>query len=187
MLPASVLSPVSLVLIARAFLGGLLLFSGVQKLSSFSHFCKIFGAYEIVSTRFVKASAFVVSITEILVGAFLVVGFCVWLMAAVASLLLLLFAGAMWINLLRGRTWLSCGCFGPLGARIHWSLVLRNLILVGIATVTLLYTPRVVFGEPLRLDLSTFCAAAALLLFAGMTLVLDLVSLEHANLDRGAN
>jgi len=53
--------------------------------------------------------------------------------------------------------------------------------------VLLSRSPRVVVGEPLRLDMSTLCAIVALLLFAGGTLVLELTSLESTNSVRGPN
>jgi len=187
MLQANGSFPVSLIFTTRAFLAGLFAISGVQKLSSLPRFNEIVRSYEIIPPRLVKLSAFVIATTEILVAAFLVVGFCVQLAATFASLLLILFAVAMGINLIRGRNWLSCGCFGPLGTRIHWTLVLRSLLLVGIATVLLSRSPRVVVGEPLRLDMSTLCAIVALLLFAGGTLVLELTSLESTNSVRGPN
>jgi len=179
--------PVSLILTARALLAALFAISGIQKLCSLPRFNDILRAYEIIPPRLVKVSAVVIAAAEILVAVFLGVGFCVPLAAMLASVLLILFAAAMGINLIRGRHWLSCGCFGALGTRIHWSLVLRNVLMVGIATVPLFQSPRVVAGEPLRLDLSTLCAVVALLLFAGGTLVLNLSSLERANSVRGPN
>jgi hypothetical protein len=48
-----------------------------------------------------------------------------------ASALLALFAVAMGINLLRGRTHIDCGCFdSTLKQPLRWSLVLRNAVLV---------------------------------------------------------
>jgi uncharacterized membrane protein len=54
------------------------------------------------------------------------------LAAWVLMLLLLAFAAAMALNLLRGRSDIDCGCFiGLLKQRISWPLVIRNLALVG--------------------------------------------------------
>lgn len=50
--------------------------------------------------------------------------------AVAAAGLLLLFAGAMAINLMRGRRDIDCGCHGGLvRSRIAWPLVGRNLVL----------------------------------------------------------
>jgi len=52
-----------------------------------------------------------------------------------AALLLLLYAGAMAINVLRGRTQIDCGCAGSHSARttISWWLVVRNILLATLA------------------------------------------------------
>lgn len=47
-----------------------------------------------------------------------------------SATLFLLYAGAMGINLARGRHDIDCGCGGPDGRQtLHWALVLRNLLL----------------------------------------------------------
>lgn len=48
--------------------------------------------------------------------------------AVLAAFLLVAYAGAMAINLLRGRTEIDCGCGGP-GQPIGWALAARNLVL----------------------------------------------------------
>jgi hypothetical protein len=54
-----------------------------------------------------------------------------------AIALLLLYAGAMALNLMRGRTSIDCGCGGP-GQAISWTLVGRNAVLAGVAALALL-------------------------------------------------
>jgi len=53
----------------------------------------------------------------------------------VAAALFALYALAMSVNLLRGRSDVDCGCGGPYAARqtISWSLVIRNLVLTVVA------------------------------------------------------
>jgi hypothetical protein len=59
--------------------------------------------------------------------------------ALAAAILLTLFAGAMAINLGRGRREIDCGCFATvLRQRLSWPLVVRNLLL---ATLALLVVP----------------------------------------------
>jgi hypothetical protein len=83
--------------------------------------------------------------------------------ALAAAVLLALFAGAMAINLMRGRRDIDCGCFATvLRQHLSWPLVLRNLLLAGLAL-------SVVPGMNARglgwLDLVTVgCASAALVL-----------------------
>jgi uncharacterized membrane protein len=82
--------------------------------------------------------------------------------AALLILLLLAFAAAMAINLLRGRSGIDCGCFiGGQKQRISWPLVARNLVLAGFG-LTLLGAGT---GRPLAaLDWLTIAAAAGSLL-----------------------
>jgi Methylamine utilisation protein MauE len=54
--------------------------------------------------------------------------------ALAAAALLALFAGAMAINLGRGRRDIDCGCFATvLRQRLSWPLVVRNLLLAALA------------------------------------------------------
>src|SRR4029453_3127867 len=55
-----------------------------------------------------------------------------------AAALLVLYAGAMAINLVRGRRHIDCGCVGPAARRpIGGWLVVRNLVLAGVALAAL--------------------------------------------------
>ena len=51
---------------------------------------------------------------------------------ALTVLMLLIYAAAMSINLLRGRSQISCGC-GAESQLLSWPLVARNIVLVGAA------------------------------------------------------
>src|SRR5262245_1519036 len=56
-----------------------------------------------------------------------------------AALLLALYAGAIALNLARGRRWLDCGCLGPaLRQPISGALVARNALLAAAALACLL-------------------------------------------------
>jgi len=54
------------------------------------------------------------------------------------TLLLSVYAGAILINLLRGRTWMDCGCLGTEGEGLSYWLVFRNLTLLAILLVALI-------------------------------------------------
>ena len=47
------------------------------------------------------------------------------------SLLLAIYAAGILINLLRGRTWMDCGCLGSSGEGLSYWLVTRNLVMLG--------------------------------------------------------
>jgi putative oxidoreductase len=59
-----------------------------------------------------------------------------------AAAALLVFAGAITINLVRGRR-IECGCFSTVSPRsIGWSLVLRDLLLVLLAIIVIAAAPQ---------------------------------------------
>lgn len=93
--------------------------------------------------------------------------------AAGLALLLLLFAGAMAVNLLRGRRDISCGCWGARSSRISWGKVAANLA-VAVTALLLAYTAPALAGPSAptagtagRLALAG--GAAVLFLVAGAT------------------
>ena len=51
------------------------------------------------------------------------------------ALLIAVYGGAITLNLLRGRSWIDCGCGG--GEQLSWMLVVRNLVLTGFALLPL--------------------------------------------------
>ena len=65
---------------------------------------------------------------EALLAVSLLVPMVAHVAAWVAAALLLVYAGAMAVNLVRGRKDLDCGCGGP-SARISWKLVVRNALM----------------------------------------------------------
>jgi len=59
--------------------------------------------------------------------------------ALVLIVLLGVFTGAIAINLVRGRTDIDCGCFGPaLRQRLSWRLLLRNGALLALLAIALM-------------------------------------------------
>jgi hypothetical protein len=81
-------------------------------------------------------------------------------------MLLVLFTGAIGINLMRGRTDIDCGCFGPaLRQQLSGWLLLRNLFLMILAT-TLLLPENGRQIEPLDLATIVLGAATMVILYA---------------------
>ena len=103
-----------------------------HKLSDFDVFKASFADYEILPSSLVAPTALILVLAE---GA-IVVGLVVPLtrtVAAIAALMLLvLYGGAIAVNLRRGRYTIDCGCGGS-GQGLSWFLVARNAILAGIA------------------------------------------------------
>lgn len=87
--------------------------------------------------------------------------------SAASAALLLLYASALAVNLLRGRTDMSCGCrFGGTD-RISWWLVARNLLLCGAAVTAGLPAGARALG-PADYGVAVMAALAAVLLYLCM-------------------
>ena len=99
------------------------------------------------------------------------------LLAGVATAVLMLgYGAAMTTNLLRGRSWIDCGCGG--GEQLSWVLVGRNGVLAAIALVTLAITDP---GTPGWVDLAVsvpVLAAAACLYLATGTLLANAAAMR---------
>jgi hypothetical protein len=89
-----------------------------------------------------------------------------------AAALLVVYAAAIAVNLVRGRRWIDCGCGGPGGRRaLHGSLVARNLVVAAaLAATALAPGPRALVA----LDALTVGAGvtALALLYAGADVAL---------------
>ncbi len=149
-------------LAARWLLAAVFAVALAHKLSSVTTFEAIVRDYRLLPGSAVPAAARLVVALEILVVAGLATGFKLAWAAALALLLLTAYAGAMAMNLARGRRDIDCGCFGPAagGSRHYLSgwLLLRNLVLATLAL--LLFLP--VGGRELgALDVTGIAAAAA--------------------------
>lgn len=87
-----------------------------------------------------------------------------WLGATGLSVLLLMYAFAMGISLIRGRTEIECGCGGS-SHPVSWLLVLRNLVLASLAAITALQSVP---------GISVKALVVALLAGAGLWLIYNL-------------
>jgi hypothetical protein len=186
MLDSSSSFPIDPLLAVRAFLVFLFGISGTQKRFSQVRFREIVTAYAVVEPRFVGLLAAMITVLELAVAIFLTVGPYVRAASAGALLLLLLFATAMTTNLIRGRQWIDCGCFGATSTRISWNLVIRNIALAALAA-PILFSNSGSIAEPLRASLSTLCGMAGVLWIVVVTHLVDLSSMAHPHKDKGAN
>ena len=121
--------------------------------------------YRLLPQPLVSPASTVLPIAEMAVGSALLMGLTPAPVLA-AMLLLALFAGAMAINILRGRRHIHCGCGRPeLHQALGWPLVARNLLLVALIAPRLLATPPLGPGE------TAMAAAGGLLLFLAYALL----------------
>ncbi len=115
-------------------LAALWLVAGAHKLLAFDAFLEVLADYRLVPARMTGVSAAAVVGVELGIGIGLLVQASRDLALAGSAIVLVIYAGAIALNLLRGRRFIDCGCAGftgrqPLGA---WP-VTRNLLLAVMA------------------------------------------------------
>jgi uncharacterized membrane protein YphA (DoxX/SURF4 family) len=155
-------------LASRFALAAVFLGAGLAKLVRPAEFAGAVDAYRLVPAALVRPLATWLPRLEVAAAALLALGVASRPAALAALALLLGFAAAIAVNLLRGRT-IDCGCLGTAAPRrIGWPLVARNLVLAGMALLVAAAAPRVLAlpgpladGRPSGLDAGR-CAAVAL-------------------------
>lgn len=122
----------------RILLGLTLLVPAVGKLRHWSAFHGVVAAYRIGPSWMVAPLAIMIPIAEVISGLALVAGIGTRLAAVAAFGLLLVFALAMAVNLLRGRAYIDCGCFQSSQRQsLDWRLVARNGVLCMLALLVM--------------------------------------------------
>ncbi|WP_136162682.1 MauE/DoxX family redox-associated membrane protein [Sphingomonas flavalba] len=130
-----------LLLLARAALGGLMLAAALHKLSEPARFADAVDGYRLVPAPLIRPTAWAIMLAEL--AAALAVLWPVgeaWRagLGGVAGLMLA-YAAAMAINLLRGRSNVDCGCLGFGAAkRIRWAMVGRGGALAAVSALVAL-------------------------------------------------
>lgn len=104
--------------------------SAMHKLRSVSRFEAVLDSYRLVPQSILAVVAMVVPIMELALAIGLLIPQLRIAAALAASSLLLAYAIAMAVNILRGNVLLDCGCsFGSARQGVSWGLVWRNLLL----------------------------------------------------------
>jgi putative oxidoreductase len=105
-----------MLLVLRAFLGGVLLYAAALKLQDPQQFAFAIRAYQIIpegAKHLVTLGTFVVPWLELIVGGMLVIGLWGRAAAIVGAGLMALFVYAVWSVIARDLN-VTCGCFGKL-------------------------------------------------------------------------
>jgi len=114
----------------RLLLGGLFIFAAWDKVLHPQGFAMSVRAYKMIPFSLSNLFALVVSWSELIAGAMLLLGILPRKAAAALFLLLAAFTVAISTVLLRGMV-VDCGCFGSEGgAATSWLLILRNVALL---------------------------------------------------------
>lgn len=110
-------------------IGALFLVAGVAKLRAHDAFLSTLASYRLLPEGLYESTAWALAITETGVALLLFSGVGAFVGSLVAAALLVVFACAMAVNVLRGRTDLSCGCTpGVAGDKLSWGVVLRTVL-----------------------------------------------------------
>jgi hypothetical protein len=113
--------------------------SAAMKFADLAMFESALANYRLLPRAFEPLAAYLVPVGEGGCAAGLLFAATRSVGAAVLIVLLAAFAGAIAINLSRGRTNIDCGCFGPmLRQPLSAWLVVRNLVLMALAAALLL-------------------------------------------------
>lgn len=108
----------------------LLLSAAVHKLTDFTGFSRILADYEVMPSWLVPTAARAVVVFEVILGVAWLVQLTPVLVVGGTVLLLASYAGAITLNLMRGRVHISCGCGGNDGQPLSWWMLPRNLFLI---------------------------------------------------------
>jgi uncharacterized membrane protein len=121
-------------LTAALVLAAIFAATGIAKLWAIEAFAAVIENYRILPGALVPAVARILPLVELAGAIGLVLPTTRTLGAAVAAVLLVVFAAAIALNLHRGRRDIDCGCFiGLLRQKLSWPLVARNLVLASMA------------------------------------------------------
>ncbi|KXV73862.1 methylamine utilization protein MauE [Acetobacter malorum] len=108
------------------------LFTGIGKATDSARFASDIAAYRLLPLDAAFPAAYAIIVMETLLGIWLFSGAATLAAGLVSAVLLLVFAAAMGINVVRGRTHLSCGCIPGVDARLSWASVFRNVALAAL-------------------------------------------------------
>jgi uncharacterized membrane protein len=133
--------------------------SGVMKFRDLEMFEGAMANYQLLPRSLEKPFAYFIPLLEFACAAGLMFSKTRAASATGLLILLLLFTGAIGINLMRGRVNIDCGCFGPLlRQELSGWLLLRNVFLMILAAAMLLPENGRVIE---RLDFATIVLGAA--------------------------
>ena len=126
----------------RVFVGLILFFAGITKLTSFNVFVAAVSSYQVIPIIMLKPVSYLLVSTEITLGLGLGVGYFSRGASILASILFLIFSVALVYVLLRNLPVTDCGCgnilfslLEVLGVSVstpNWKLVLTDVVLTGV-------------------------------------------------------
>ena len=132
---SSAVAPV-IALICRLTLGIVFLYAGIEKIIAPQEFAMAVYNYRLLPDWAVNMLAVILPWLEVFLATGFIAGIYVRGASSLSSLLFLIFAIALTINLVRGLD-ISCGCFGGSSGNISWSYLIRDTSLLAMSVFTL--------------------------------------------------
>lgn len=124
----------ALLMAIRVFLALFFATAALSKLGHAEEFYGVVRNFRILPDGLSRVTALALPVVELAVAAGLLIGATAVPAAIAAAALLAVFGAAIAVNVLRGRTWIDCGCFrGGLKQQVGWALVGRNALMAGAA------------------------------------------------------
>jgi uncharacterized membrane protein YphA (DoxX/SURF4 family) len=171
MMSGATIDPI-LALAVRLLLSAVFATAAAHKISDRRRFRQTLADYRLLPAPLLPAAAIALTAAEILTAVALLVPVLAWAGLTLATVLLLLYALAIAVNLRRGRRSIDCGCTGfASGQPISGGLVARNGFLAALAVGALLPTGGRVLSTP-DYGVAFATAVAGLLLYAAVNQLL---------------
>jgi uncharacterized membrane protein YphA (DoxX/SURF4 family) len=123
-----------LLLTARILLASTFVRVGASKVGKVGSFQQAVAGFAVLPATLTPLTAIVVAWSELTTGALLLLGVATRIAAAAIGTLLVAFAIAVTVNLVRRRR-IDCGCFGGVSRPITWGHVALNITMAAIAGV----------------------------------------------------
>jgi uncharacterized membrane protein YphA (DoxX/SURF4 family)/peroxiredoxin len=138
------------VALLRIGFGLVFIFSGGLKLAHLAAFSEALRSFGMIPESLIFLIGVLIPVTEIILGAALLVGFRTEIVSQIAVAILVLFTAAIAAKLSEGAE-ISCACFGPLSSeKISGATVWRNLILLCCGVLVFAFAAKASFWKNLQ-------------------------------------
>lgn len=170
----------------RGFLALLFTTAAVSKLMNIEEFYGVVRNFRLIPDGMSRVAAMVLPVVELAVAVGLLIHPLAIPAAIVGAALFVVFAFAIAINVMRGRTYIDCGCFrNGMKQGVSWLLVGRNAILTMLALAIVWLLP----GTPAAGLLDVFVGLAAgtlaMMLYFSASMLSGLTAAQSSTLSKG--
>ncbi|WP_294928975.1 MauE/DoxX family redox-associated membrane protein [uncultured Paracoccus sp.] len=167
----------------RAFLALLFATAAISKLGGLEEFHGVVRNFRLLPEGLARPVAMVLPVVELAVAAGLLVTLLAVPAAIAAAGLLAAFGLAIAINVIRGRTWIDCGCFrNGMKQRISWLVVGRNALLTALALAVAGLLPQAGGGGALDALVGLMAGAVMMMLYFSISMLGGLAAAQASTL-----